>query len=782
MRLRSYIITALMLTGLTGQVLAQRDITNSYITNAKLDKGTSGWTVSNFSTPVQGNNTVGYASEAYAGWGALDVTSYSMTQNITLPKGSYRLVNYSFFRQGLRYNSNSGKSLAYLKAGNKQTTIKTLGSIKGIPTSGDNGGYADTQAEGANCFDSKMYRNVVEFDIDTDNTTIEIGIVGTFDLKQSWCIAGMFELFDLNDAASVSSPTDVTYAITNSGFEYRNLTGWTANGMEYQNNDWEKKVGIGFTEKWQENPGLPNASITQQLTSLPNGLYELSVYAHNINQKNGDAAGRGMFLKASENQTEIGAYGQYKVRATVTDGTLNIGLVLNGCTGNWIAADRFALSFYGDPDDALRELLKEYITEAEELLASDETVLLTTAQKADLQQAINNAKSATSENLNENVDAISNAIQTARQQIQAVKDTRKLMVAALERFENEYNLADGTDYSRVTMTAKAWTTLIEKVNAVSLALDDVSQIEKYNSLKDALISQMNTTDSSLRLFNSYKAMAEGTSDILGSDTRADSDTDNDNTLQSAISRMNSAFTNYARTKDTPINMAAFLGENLDFSAPEGKALNTENNNNIHEISGWNVRYADADTWAVLQTQKSENAGKLYMRKNWGSSATTMTVTKQKMLPVGKYRLSLSWNSSMANMKNRSAYKINEASTTVGETTDAAKTLTYDFEITDVAAPFDLTFGFQKTGTDNTPAQIIVDDIVLTYSLPFLRGDANGDNKVNMSDVTSIVNYILGTPAGTFNEAAADANYDGEIGMSDVMFIVQYILNGIFPDK
>lgn len=54
-----------------------------------------------------------------------------------------------------------------------------------------------------------MYRNVVEFEIASDNTTIEIGITGTFDLKQSWCIAGMFELFDLNDLASVSSPTDV---------------------------------------------------------------------------------------------------------------------------------------------------------------------------------------------------------------------------------------------------------------------------------------------------------------------------------------------------------------------------------------------------------------------------------------------------------------------------------------------------------------------------------------------------------------------------------------------
>ena len=102
-----------------------------------------------------------------------------------------------------------------------------------------------------------------------------------------------------------------------------------------------------------------------------------------------------------------------------------------------------------------------------------------------------------------------------------------------------------------------------------------------------------------------------------------------------------------------------------------------------------------------------------MRKNWGSSATTMTVTKQKMLPVGKYRLSLSWNSDKANMTNLSAYKINEASTTIGG--DGAKTLTYDFEITDAAAPFDLTFGFQKTGTGNTPAQIVVDDITLTYT-------------------------------------------------------------------
>ena len=64
----------------------------------------------------------------------------------------------------------------------------------------------------------------------------------------------------------------------------------------------------------------------------------------------------------------------------------------------------------------------------------------------------------------------------------------------------------------------------------------------------------------------------------------------------------------------------------------------------------------------------------------------------------------------------------------------------------------------------------------------VRGDANGDGEIGMPDVMFIVNYILGTPAETFNEDAADANLDGEIGMPDVMFIVQYILNGAFPDE
>ena len=82
-----------------------------------------------------------------------------------------------------------------------------------------------------------------------------------------------------------------------------------------------------------------------------------------------------------------------------------------------------------------------------------------------------------------------------------------------------------------------------------------------------------------------------------------------------------------------------------------------------------------------------------------------------MLPVGKYRLSFSWNSNLENMNNLSQYKLGETTLEIGE--DTNETLTYDFEVTDAATPFDLTFGFQKTGTGNTPAQLVVDDVTLT---------------------------------------------------------------------
>ena len=59
---------------------------------------------------------------------------------------------------------------------------------------------------------------------------------------------------------------------------------------------------------------------------------------------------------------------------------------------------------------------------------------------------------------------------------------------------------------------------------------------------------------------------------------------------------------------------------------------------------------------------------------------------------------------------------------------------------------------------------------------FLRGDANGDKVVDVSDVVVTVNKILGKSPAVFVFGAADVNNDGDIDVSDVVGIVNIILN------
>jgi hypothetical protein len=68
------------------------------------------------------------------------------------------------------------------------------------------------------------------------------------------------------------------------------------------------------------------------------------------------------------------------------------------------------------------------------------------------------------------------------------------------------------------------------------------------------------------------------------------------------------------------------------------------------------------------------------------------------------------------------------------------------------------------------------DITLTLSKP-QKGDANRDGVVNISDVTTVVNYILGKATNACDEEAADVNNDTKINVSDITGIVNLILHG-----
>jgi hypothetical protein len=66
--------------------------------------------------------------------------------------------------------------------------------------------------------------------------------------------------------------------------------------------------------------------------------------------------------------------------------------------------------------------------------------------------------------------------------------------------------------------------------------------------------------------------------------------------------------------------------------------------------------------------------------------------------------------------------------------------------------------------------------VIEVEIPAIKGDVNGDGKVDVEDIVGIVNKILGDPAEGFIEANADVNEDGKIDVDDVVGTVNIILN------
>ena len=597
--------------------------------------------------------------------------------------------------------------------------------------------------------------------ISAANTAVEAALSASTINTQTADIRAAALTFISNVTAEDGNPFNLTFLASTAATNWQTATGLNAAATAPSWSVPKPDENMAdFVESYTEASGgesITGNILYQTLSDMPAGYYTVALYAAasytpnrgSLVEKCTDGQPNITFGFANESsvslpvahRTSLTAEDQVPVNVSVqlpSTGSLTFGIKKTAAGSNWHVAQIYSITYSKDPDlTVLKADRDALVSEAEGLLASSDAAMLTESQKNTLQNAINVGKNAeTFDDLNNvTLTILPNAIQTARLQIQQVKDNRVLMITALERFEKDYNLADGTDYSRMTMSADAWETLIEKVNAVTEALDDVSLGSEYATRKDALVAQMDATDASLRLFKSYKAMSDGVHSLAGG-SAADSEMDSDDTEAAAIVALNTAFDTYTLQQTEEFSVGAFLGDNLDFNAAAGSILNGENSNTIKAVTGWEVDYADAENWAVLQTDQENNVGKLYIRSNWTDQATKMTVIKEKMLPVGNYRLSLLWNSTLENMTNLSCYKLGNTSTTIGKATTGAETLTYDFTVTE-PTPFDLVIGFQKTGTGNSPAQMIVDDIVLTYMpLAIILADNGTEAESNVTTISS----------------------------------------------
>lgn len=149
------------------------------------------------------------------------------------------------------------------------------------------------------------------------------------------------------------SRTDLTASITNPSFE-STLTGWTNTGsFVTQTNTpgqgWTK-AGTTYAEKYiAGSSNLAAGAITQTLTGLSNGIYEVVASGHAVQQGGSNPLHTGAFVRCGTSLAEVSAGGDYvAANAIVTDGTLTVGYSLQGTVAcNWTGFDNFRLYYYG---------------------------------------------------------------------------------------------------------------------------------------------------------------------------------------------------------------------------------------------------------------------------------------------------------------------------------------------------------------------------------------------------------------------------------------------------
>ena len=74
-----------------------------------------------------------------------------------------------------------------------------------------------------------------------------------------------------------------------------------------------------------------------------------------------------------------------------------------------------------------------------------------------------------------------------------------------------------------------------------------------------------------------------------------------------------------------------------------------------------------------------------------------------------------------------------------------------------------------------------EDVTVTalYVPSTIRGDVNGDNAVNIADVTALIDILL---SDTTAPAAADCNHDNAVNIADVTSLIDYLLGGQWPSS
>ncbi len=230
-------------------------------------------------------------------------------------------------------------------------------------TESTNKGTANTVKFNRTSGDSyTQWKFISQADLDLYNAKILLDRYMTYGRSKGMDVTSYITTYNAGITADITTAsatllaalgrTDVTSSITNPSFESL-FTSWTNSGFATQTNvpgqGWTKN-GTTYAEKWIANgSNLAASTLTQTVTGLSSGLYELVVSGHAVQLAGANPLHTGAYITAGSQTTEVVAGQDYTVSNVAVPGsTLTIGYSLVAPIAcNWTGFDNFRLYYYG---------------------------------------------------------------------------------------------------------------------------------------------------------------------------------------------------------------------------------------------------------------------------------------------------------------------------------------------------------------------------------------------------------------------------------------------------
>ncbi len=315
----------------------------------------------------------------------------------------------------------------------------------------------------------------------------------------------------LLSGASEDNPADMSSLLTNPAFDTGDITGWTctfvsgtnATNVGYQSASYTNgDVTISqFIEAWAaagtsfssatSTRGLGVGELSQTLSSLPAGKYVLGIDVIASNQDGETVTGVELFATGGDIDTPVsvatgnGAPEHFELTFYSTGGDVTVGLrTVDGCTANWICADNFTLTYYGETEEDVYKLALESTIEQYEATYDDLDALMANQEVIDAYSAaLEAAKSATDD------------YSTYSTELTAAANALAVSVSEYATVTTEIeNIQDAID----TATENGWEDLLDTLGNL---LDEVQQGYDGKTLTSEEIANIATQKSDL--INAY---------------------------------------------------------------------------------------------------------------------------------------------------------------------------------------------------------------------------------------------------------------------------------------